>query len=244
MGNSVIGNSKDERKFDGRANFPADDDIEALLDAHFEKYGITKQEICRNFQIYTRRIFLKRFLAHYECFRMTVDLPGDIVELGVYRGASLMSWANFLEIRNMGDRQKQVFGFDNFQGITSLDEKDGKQDSLVSKQMGGYAAGILRKSWKMQSPSSIKTASSPTNLESFWSRVTSRKLCPVSLRKSPAFVSLYCTLIATPTGRLKLALKYYGRVLYPVALCSSTNMVSDLGKVKAERLMNTLKAKR
>jgi hypothetical protein len=135
--------AKDERKFDGRANFPADDDVEALLDAHFEKYGITKQEICRNFQIYTRRIFLKRFLAHYELFRMVVDLPGDIVELGVYRGASLMSWANFLEIRNMGDRQKQVFGFDNFRGITPLDEKDGKQDSRVSKVMGGYDAGVF-----------------------------------------------------------------------------------------------------
>lgn len=133
----------DERKFDARTNFPTDDDIEALLDVHFEKYNISKQEICRNFQIYTRRIFLKRFLAHYELFRMTVDLPGDIVELGVYRGASLMSWANFLEIRNMGDRQKQVFGFDNFVGITSFNKKDGKQDARVGKAISGYDAGIF-----------------------------------------------------------------------------------------------------
>ena len=47
-----------EREFDGRTKFHADDNIEALLDEHFEKYGISKQEICRNFQIYTRRIFL------------------------------------------------------------------------------------------------------------------------------------------------------------------------------------------
>lgn len=115
----------DERKFDGRANFSFDDEIENALAEHFEKFGLSQQEVCRNFQIYTRRIFLKRFLAHYELFRQVIDLPGDIVELGVYRGTTLMSWANFLEIRNMGDRQKQVFGFDNFCGFESLTAKDG-----------------------------------------------------------------------------------------------------------------------
>lgn len=134
---------QDERKFDGRANFPADDDIEGLLDIHFERYNISKREICKNFQVYARRIFLKRLLAHYEFFRMTVDLPGDIVELGVYRGASLMSWANFLEIRNMGDRQKQVFGFDNFAGFTSFHEKDGKADLKVGKTLSGFDGGVF-----------------------------------------------------------------------------------------------------
>jgi len=135
--------AEEERKFDGRANFKADDEIEALLDAHFKKFNITKEEICRNFQIYTRRIFLKRFLAHYEFFRMVVDLPGDIVELGVYRGASLMAFANFMEIRNMGDRQKQVFGFDNFSGFTSVDEKDGKQDKRVHKEQSGFDSNVF-----------------------------------------------------------------------------------------------------
>ena len=86
---------KDERQFDGRANFPTDDKIEVMLEDHFERFAISKREIWRNFQIYTRRVFLKRFLAHYELYRLTIDLPGDIVELGVYRGASLFSWANF-----------------------------------------------------------------------------------------------------------------------------------------------------
>lgn len=132
-----------QREFDGRARLKADDEIENLLEMHFRKYNISKLEICRNFQIYTRRVHLKRFLAHYELFCMTIDLPGDIVELGVYRGASLMSWANFLEIRNMGDRQKQVIGFDNFVGITSIDEKDGKPDEKVNKVVGGYNAGVF-----------------------------------------------------------------------------------------------------
>lgn len=133
----------DEREFDGRSNFPEDNVIERLLDQHFEKYSISKNEICRNFSIYTRRIFLKRFLAHYELFRSVVNLPGDIVELGVYRGATLMNWANFLEIRNMGDRQKQIFGFDSFCGFTTLNENDGTPDGTVNKVPGGFDSKIF-----------------------------------------------------------------------------------------------------
>ena len=132
---------KDERKFDGRFNFAADDNIENLLDNHFEKYNVSKQELCRNFQIYTRRIFLKKFLSHYELFRKTIDLPGDILELGVYRGTTLMSWANFLEIRNMGDRQKQVFGFDHFEGFQTLNAKDGLKGN--GKEEGGFDSSVF-----------------------------------------------------------------------------------------------------
>ena len=133
----------DERIFDGRAKFTADNSIEELLLKHFENYNVSHTEICNNFPIYARRIFLKRFLAHYEFFQKVVDLPGDIVELGVYRGTSLMSWANFLEIRNMGDRQKQVFGFDNFEGFTSMHEKDGKVDASVGKTLSGFNGGAF-----------------------------------------------------------------------------------------------------
>lgn len=135
---------KNERVFDGRANFPVDDQIEDMLERHFNKYRISKKEIWRNFQIYSRRVFLKRFLAHYELFKLTVDLPGDIVELGVYRGASLFSWANFLEIRNIGDRTKKVIGFDNFKGFSSFAPEDGVAQSRVGKVVGGYDSSVFK----------------------------------------------------------------------------------------------------
>jgi len=79
-----------EREFDGRRKFSADNEIEKLLENHFKRFAISGTEICRNFGIYVRRIFLKRFLAHYELFRQVIELPGDTVELGVYRGTTLM----------------------------------------------------------------------------------------------------------------------------------------------------------
>jgi hypothetical protein len=136
--------NKDQRQYDGRANYQSDDEIEIMLENHFDKFGVTRREICRNFPIYARRVFIKRFLAHYEFFCKTIDLPGDIVELGVYRGVSLMEWANFLEVRNMGDRAKQVIGFDNWKGFTQLDEKDGGEDIRVNKVVGGYDASPFK----------------------------------------------------------------------------------------------------
>lgn len=128
----------EQKEFDGRVNFAADDQTEARLEEHFRKFSISPTEIWKNFPIYTRRLHLKRFLAHYELFRMVVDLPGDILELGVFRGASLMSWANFMEIRCMGDRQRRVFGFDNFAGFTAIEEKDGAVSKQVDKVTGGF----------------------------------------------------------------------------------------------------------
>ncbi len=128
----------EQKRFDGRVNFAADDQTEARLEGHFRKFSISPTEIWKNFPIYTRRLHLKRFLAHYELFRMVVDLPGDILELGVFRGASLMSWANFMEIRCMGDRQRRVFGFDNFAGFTAIEEKDGAVSKQVDKVTGGF----------------------------------------------------------------------------------------------------------
>lgn len=127
-----------EKRFDGRVNFAADDGIESRLEKHFEKFNVTSTEIWKNFPIYVRRLHLKRFLAHYELFRMVIDLPGDIVELGVFRGTSLMSWANFMEIRCMGDRQRRVFGFDNFAGFTAIDAKDGMTSEKLDKVAGGF----------------------------------------------------------------------------------------------------------
>jgi hypothetical protein len=135
-----------ERAFDGRKNFAADDEIERMLEEHFDKFGVSRREIWRNFPIYARRVFLKRFLAHYQLFQKIVDLPGDIVELGVYRGTTLLSWANFLEVHCMGDRQRKVIGFDNFMGFGELDQKDGALAPDVGKKAGGFDAGTFEES--------------------------------------------------------------------------------------------------
>ena len=132
-----------EGTFDGRRNLALDDEVEARLEDFVRRHGVDARQLLRNFQLYVRRQTLKKFLAHYELFRLVVDKPGDIVELGVYRGTTLLQWANFLECRNIGDRTRRVIGFDNFSGFRALDPKDGPPSERAGKVAGGFdGAGL------------------------------------------------------------------------------------------------------
>ena len=113
------------------------DKLERLV----EEGGHRLSDVLESFPVYIRRVNLSRFLAHYELYRRVSDLPGNIVDVGVYRGVSLFSWAQFCEIFHAGDRTKRVVGFDNFAGFTSLSDKDGPDYPKVNKVEGGWDAG-------------------------------------------------------------------------------------------------------
>ena len=93
----------------------------------------------KQFTVLIRRQWLKRFLAHSELFRDTLDVPGDIAELGVFRGLGLFTWANLLESYSIGDRTKTVWGFDNFEGFKELSKEDGSEVEQVEKRAGGFS---------------------------------------------------------------------------------------------------------
>ena len=61
---------------------------------------------------------LSKLFARYEIFKMGLNLPGDIVDCGVYRGASLFSCGNLIKIF-APHSQKVVIGFDTFSGFSS-----------------------------------------------------------------------------------------------------------------------------
>jgi Macrocin-O-methyltransferase (TylF) len=61
---------------------------------------------------------LSKLFARYEIFKMVLNLSGVIVDYGVYRGASLFSWRNLIDIF-APHSQKVVIGFDTFSGFSS-----------------------------------------------------------------------------------------------------------------------------
>ncbi|GAB7021527.1 TylF/MycF/NovP-related O-methyltransferase [Salidesulfovibrio brasiliensis] len=61
-----------------------------------------------------------KLLAHYELFRRTVDVDGDVVEAGVFKGASLSRFAKF---RTLLCPEKRVLGFDIFGRFPRPDEE-------------------------------------------------------------------------------------------------------------------------
>ena len=113
-------------------------ELESLLN----RYPHSLTHILTHWQVYTKRILLTRFLAHYELFKSTIDLPGSIVELGVSRGVSFFTFHKLLEVFAPTDTSKKVYGFDSFEGLSDFSEKDGKSsvDLANDKQTGGWSA--------------------------------------------------------------------------------------------------------
>lgn len=128
-----------KNKFDGFKKTGTDSEIEEIIGKHCEKYEISPLEAVKLFPVLARRQWLKRFLAHVELFKMAMEVPGDIGELGVFRGLGLMTWANLLESYCIGDRTKVVYGFDNWKGFAGLSEQDGNPVSSVQKVPGGFS---------------------------------------------------------------------------------------------------------
>jgi len=100
------------------------------------------RDLLPHFAAYVRRRDMVRFLAHYELFKHIIDLPGCVVEAGVFRGASFFTWAKLMETFCPGDRSRKVFGFDHFEGLQGFVEKDGAHDTKTDKVEGGYASSL------------------------------------------------------------------------------------------------------
>ena len=56
---------------------------------------------------------LSSFISHLELYKMILDLPGDILEFGVFKGTSLIQLLSFREYYEHYESRK-VFGFDIF----------------------------------------------------------------------------------------------------------------------------------
>ena len=99
---------------------PADETLRELLRRH-----IDDPDLLANLGSFARRMHFMKAFAHYEVFQLVADLPGDIIECGVYKGSSLLTFARFVETFASGDRTRKVVGFDHFKGLADRSEVDG-----------------------------------------------------------------------------------------------------------------------
>jgi len=60
-----------------------------------------------------------KLLERYKFFQKIKDMPGDIVELGVFKGSGIATWCKFLEL-NCTYSNKKVIGFDLFNGNNNI----------------------------------------------------------------------------------------------------------------------------
>ncbi|HEQ78466.1 MAG TPA: dTDP-6-deoxy-L-hexose 3-O-methyltransferase, partial [Euryarchaeota archaeon] len=78
-----------------------------------------------------------KILAHYELYKMVLDVPGAIVECGVFKGTSLIRFATFRELFG-NPFSKQIIGFDTFAEFPETNfEEDKKMRQYHLDTAGG-----------------------------------------------------------------------------------------------------------
>ncbi len=88
-----------------------------------------------NFAKYVSRESLTRFLARNEVFKKQLGVHGSILDFGVRRGASLMTWSHLSAIYEPVNYTREIVGFDTFDGFPEIDsDKDvGSCDEIIAK---------------------------------------------------------------------------------------------------------------
>ncbi|PWB33525.1 dTDP-6-deoxy-L-hexose 3-O-methyltransferase [Pseudomonas sp. SDI] len=78
--------------------------------------------------VFANRIAVTAALSRIELFKMVQDIPGAIVECGVYKGNSLMLYMQLSMILEPYAINRSIIGFDTFQGFASIDAKEDPSD--------------------------------------------------------------------------------------------------------------------
>ncbi len=75
--------------------------------------------------IMTSDVFrMGNILSHYELYKKIIGLPGDVVELGVFKGSSLIQFGTFRELLENRNARKLI-GFDIFDRFPNTSELAG-----------------------------------------------------------------------------------------------------------------------
>lgn len=77
-----------------------------------------------NLPRYMRRAHVTRFAALYELFKLVQPVKGSVVECGVFRGFSLMTFAQLSAALEPTNLTRRIYGFDSFSGFPTVSDAD------------------------------------------------------------------------------------------------------------------------
>ncbi len=78
--------------------------------------------------LFANRIAVTAALSRIELFKMVQDIPGAIIECGVYKGNSLMLYMQLSMILEPYAINRSIIGFDTFSGFASIDAEQDPTD--------------------------------------------------------------------------------------------------------------------
>lgn len=75
---------------------------------------------------------LAKALAQYDVYKSILHLPGDVVEFGTFKGASLVRLATYREVLESA-QARRIYGFDTF---GAMPDGEGESDADVARRFG------------------------------------------------------------------------------------------------------------
>ena len=84
---------------------------------------------------------LAKIVAHYELYKLIVDLPGHVIECGVFKGASFIRFATFRSILE-SQHSRRLIGFDAFGAFPQ--PEDVRDKAFVDEFESNAGQGIPR----------------------------------------------------------------------------------------------------
>lgn len=116
-----------------------DNDYLQLVEGNWDASPLGVAAKLDAFTNFASRQSLTKFLARSEVFQKQLHVNGSIVEMGVFHGASLMSWAHLSSIFEPVNYLRKIIGFDTFGGFPKIASQDrgGKSEHL---REGGFNA--------------------------------------------------------------------------------------------------------
>lgn len=104
---------------------------EKLLDL-FRRRPMSDDVLLAQFEMYVRSSVLAKLLFMNEIYQLILDIPGVIMEFGVWYGRNLCLFSELRAVYEPYNYNRRVIGFDTFgQGYTEPGEHDGSFDCVV-----------------------------------------------------------------------------------------------------------------
>jgi len=82
---------------------------------------------------------LQKILARYELFKLTLDVPGDIAECGVFKGSGIYTWVKLMRIFKPNNEYR-VIGFDFFESERKADFQFQKDQDVLDEHAEGWTS--------------------------------------------------------------------------------------------------------
>ena len=99
-------------------------------------------DVENNFYLNTEVSRINKLLCQFELFKKTIKVPGDIVECGVFKGASFVRLLTYRDL--LMQNKKKVIGFDAFGRFPKQKIKEDLKFAISHDRDSGLGVSVAK----------------------------------------------------------------------------------------------------